>query len=85
MVERAERLAESERALAVREAALADYHEHQAFTGNERHDAIHRRVALLHRGAQLLHQEAAVTHQRHADLHRPPEQAASSPPMAVGS
>ena len=68
--ERAVRLADAERALAVKEAGLAEGDEYQSRTGDEQHRAVHRAAALIHRAAQRLHTQAAATQQLHADLHR---------------
>jgi hypothetical protein len=53
--ERAVRLADAERALAVKEAGLAEGDEYQSRTGDEQHRAVHRAAALIHRAAQQLH------------------------------
>jgi hypothetical protein len=68
--ERAVRLADAERALAVKEAGLAEQDEYQSRTGGEQHRAVHRAAALIHRDAERLHTQAAATQQLHADLHR---------------
>jgi hypothetical protein len=68
--ERAVRLADAERALAIKEAGLAEEDEYQSRTGDEQHRAEHRATALIHRDAERLHTQAAATQQLHADLHR---------------